>query len=423
MTTNKGLDIGSDQSTEDTSSITLRENALESVLAHPSHEVRTSALSLLISSPSTTRPYSATTLELLKRHLATFFADPDAKFRVDVCARARDMFKRVRGAISILKKSIPRARAKARKVVTNDAASSTSQPALYRTNLISWPESELVHCLEYHERFLHWYLRFLCGELSPTASYQRHITSLKSLIFILRMEGDSSKTWETADDQQLFFDYFDGKWVRALADLVMDPFDDVRETASLALAQIFADKRYQKFTLRSTESDHKPSEELEQLLHQAEIVSARTARADHSDGVARASQLLYKFLDTEDERLGLLSKLVDTLDQKISKAEVDLGQAVLEQPLHSTFAALCFTWQAVSEKKLSASEAESAAALQERMIACCVRVWKAVRDVLCDDSPEGHLPEEMEDTEGLDTKGLLSYSFRAIHESRYVGPN
>ncbi|EHK24695.1 uncharacterized protein TRIVIDRAFT_61472 [Trichoderma virens Gv29-8] len=409
--------LGSDQSNEDNSSITLRENTLESVLTHPSHEVRTSALSLLISSPSTTRPYSATTLDLLKRHLATFLADPDAKFRVDVCARVRDMFKRVRGAISILKKSIPRARAKARKNASKDAASGASQQALYRTNIISWPESELVYCLEYHEKFLHWYLGFLCDELSPTASYQRHITSLKSLISILRMEGDSSKTWETPEDQQLFFDYFDGKWLRTLADLVMDPFDDVRDTASLVLAQLFADKRYVKFTLNSTNTNQKPSGELEELLHRAEKVSIRTARADHSDGVARASQLLYKFLDTEDERLGLLSKLVDTLDHKISRAEADLGLAVLEQPLHSTFASLCFTWQAVSEKKLSKSEAESASALQDRMIDCCERVWKAVRDVLCDDSPEGHLPEEMEDTEGLDTKGLLSYSFRAIHDN------
>lgn len=328
------------------------------------------------------------------------------------------MFKRVRGAISILKKSIPRARAKARKNALKDAAAGASKQALYRTNIISWPESELVHCLKYHEEFLHWYLRFLCGELSPTTSYQRHITSLKSLISILRMEGDRSKTWETEEDQQLFFDYFDGKWMRALADLVMDPFDDVRDTASLALAQLLSDKRYRNFTLSPADSRQKPSAELDELLHRAEKVSVRTARADHSDGVARASQLLYKFLDTEDERLRLLSKLVETLDQKVSRAETDLGQAVLEQPLHSTFASLCFTWQAVAEKKLSASEAESATALQDKMISCCERVWKAVRDVLCDDSPEGHLPEEMEDTEGLDTKGLLSYSFRAIHESR-----
>lgn len=56
--------------------------------------------------------------------------------------------------------------------------------------------------------------------------------------------------------------------------------------------------------------------------------------------------------------------------------------------------------------------------LQSRAVICCQRIWKAVRHVLCDDSPEGHLPEELEEVEGLDTKDLLSYSFRAIHESR-----
>lgn len=48
----------------------------------------------------------------------------------------------------------------------------------------------------------------------------------------------------------------------------------------------------------------------------------------------------------------------------------------------------------------------------------CEHVWNLVEHVLCDDSPEGHLPEELEDIEGLDTRSLLSYSFRAIHESR-----
>lgn len=43
-----------------------------------------------------------------------------------------------------------------------------------------------------------------------------------------------------------------------------------------------------------------------------------------------------------------------------------------------------------------------------------------MRDVLCDDSPEGHLPDDLDEMEGLDTKNLLSYSFRAVDESRYV---
>lgn len=43
-----------------------------------------------------------------------------------------------------------------------------------------------------------------------------------------------------------------------------------------------------------------------------------------------------------------------------------------------------------------------------------------MKDVLCNDSPEGHLPEDLEDVNSIDTKDVLSYSFRAIHESRSV---
>jgi hypothetical protein len=56
--------------------------------------------------------------------------------------------------------------------------------------------------------------------------------------------------------------------------------------------------------------------------------------------------------------------------------------------------------------------------LQIRIVASCSRIWKAVRDVLCNDSPEGHLPQDLDEASDIDTKDILSYSFRAIHESR-----
>jgi hypothetical protein len=58
--------------------------------------------------------------------------------------------------------------------------------------------------------------------------------------------------------------------------------------------------------------------------------------------------------------------------------------------------------------------------LQYRMFHSCSRIWEAVKDILCNDSPEGHLPQDLDGTEIIDTKDVLSYSFRAIHESRYV---
>lgn len=396
------------------------------MLPHPSHEVRSLALSLLVTSPSTTRPYSPEAFDLLKKHLSAFFADPDAKFRVEVSAKARDLFKRVRGAIHVLKRSIPRAHAKGQKSNSAGSVHSAediiSQPILYRSNLISLPEVLLTHCLDNHIRFLHWYIAFLCNELVPTASYQRHIAGLKALIFIIRMEGDSSKSWESADDQELFFDRFDSRWARALFDLVMDPFEDVRDMSATALAKCYVDGRYRRLNLTGSEMMSVPVNEIRDLSQRANELARRTARRDHSDGASKASQLLYRFLESGEERLQMLSNMVEQLSRKTSMAEQDLGQAVIDSPLHGDFASLCHTWQVVSEIKLSPSKLDDANKLQLDIVSCCERAWRAVRDILCDDSPEGHLPQELEEVDGLDTKDLLSYSFRAVHESRYASP-
>lgn len=55
-----------------------------------------------------------------------------------------------------------------------------------------------------------------------------------------------------------------------------------------------------------------------------------------------------------------------------------------------------------------------------RIFDCCSSIWLSVKDVLCNDSPEGHLPEDLDEVPNIDTKDVLSYSFRAVHESRYI---
>ncbi|KAM4054760.1 putative death-receptor fusion protein [Hirsutella rhossiliensis] len=319
--------------------------------------------------------------------------EPNAKFRVEVSGKVRDMFKRVRGAIHVLKRSIPRARANALKAKLAGKV------------------------IKYHEEFLEWYIGFLCSELTPTASYQRHIASLKALGFILRMEGDSSKTWETDDDQQLFFDLFDDKWARALFDLLMDPFEDVRDVAASTLRRLYTDERYRRLTLAGHGSDRRIAETVSEVSQRAEELARRTSRADHSDGASRATQLLYRLLDSEAQRISLLSKMISELERKTSMAEGDLGRAVLDAPLHGDFASLNHIWKVTADLKLAEAHLEAVQLLQSSLVSCCERVWKAVMRVLCDDSPEGHLPQELEEVEGLGTKSLLSFSFRAIHES------
>jgi hypothetical protein len=73
-----------------------------------------------------------------------------------------------------------------------------------------------------------------------------------------------------------------------------------------------------------------------------------------------------------------------------------------------------------SEAKYTQVSRDKWNSFQVRMYQSCNRIWDAVKNVLCNDSPEGHLPQDLDEVEAIDTKDVLSYSFRAIHESRYV---
>lgn len=56
----------------------------------------------------------------------------------------------------------------------------------------------------------------------------------------------------------------------------------------------------------------------------------------------------------------------------------------------------------------------------DRILDCCTKIWEAVKEVLCFDSPEGY--EESEEGDNLDlgngTKDTLSFCWRALKESR-----
>jgi hypothetical protein len=69
------------------------------------------------------------------------------------------------------------------------------------------------------------------------------------------------------------------------------------------------------------------------------------------------------------------------------------------------------------------TKCEEWANLQDIILLLCCRIWKEVKSVLCNDSPEGHLPHDIDDISTVDTKDVLSYSFRAVHESRYLSRN
>lgn len=70
-----------------------------------------------------------------------------------------------------------------------------------------------------------------------------------------------------------------------------------------------------------------------------------------------------------------------------------------------------------------AAEEKSASALRvvhHRLQECFHSVWSCVKDTLCNDAPEGYMPDELDEEDSVGTKDILSYSWRALKESRYT---
>jgi hypothetical protein len=270
---------------------------LDRILSHPSRDVRTSAVAILFASPSPGKPLTETTMRLLQKHLPAFHSDVDPKFRYEVLGHERNLYKRISNA-----------RAEAAKKKSTDIA-------------------------QQHSGFLDWYSSFLAAELAPSASYQRHITALKAML------GARNSMWAGQTPQGLAAaassHYWDEGWRQLVMNLLLDPFDDVRSAAAdLVEAETLEDF---KASLTVQESINT---QFDKFCTRANSLASRTARADHSDGVARSYRLLCYSATTTAAKIAIPWKILTALEPKLDAAETDLARAVLAAPIHGDFASL-----------------------------------------------------------------------------------
>ncbi len=313
--------------------IVLNESVLDDVLARSSADVRSLALSLLVSSQSTTKPYSSTAFSLLRKYLPSYHAEPDAKFRYELLAHTRDMAVRLKSAISVMQKRLQ-----------NPPIGQTTSKSKSKHATVPIDDSLVKEALGEHEAFLAWYLTFLREELAPTASYQRHFSSLKATSWLFRLRRDVSGGVSDALDIALARRFFeDFSWIRCVMDLIMDPFDDVRETATsllvlvppeLVSAPLFPPLAH------STSSLSTLWDVLVEFSSRADCRASQTARQDHADGAARCQGLLCSWAADLSVQKTILCKVLDAIESKIMKAQSNLGTAAVQSPVHGEFASI-----------------------------------------------------------------------------------
>ncbi|KAJ5083898.1 hypothetical protein NUU61_008477, partial [Penicillium alfredii] len=404
-------DLTNLNSTEDgtTNSLVLKSEVLGHFLLHNESNIRIAALSLLITAFSTIKPLTTAATNAILRGLPSMHADSDSYTRGEIMSLTRKFIVRLKGGI--LDESFG----------LNTLAPSTGKQPL------NFPRSDVET-----RHFLREYLHFLEKDLRVTASYQRHISSLKALKLLIesgldpRTEIKPAKS-EVDNHWKFKMDVFGPRLLRLLVDLLMDPFDEVRHT-SLSILNLFPRDILLHSLLNTPDEQPSIGMRLTDAVARAENIASKTSRADHADTVARLYHVLFcaalpHQLDSPSQpwwatKTSVVDTIVQKLEQRLSSPQGLFHSAMREAPLHGYMSGLRYILLMPNFHSLISDESGSGSwrSVHDRVVAICDKVWLEVKPVLCVDSPEGHTDEPIEDL-SVGPKDILSYSWRALRES------
>ena len=379
---------------EEKSRLLVSTKSLARLLHRQSRATRIAALNLLLTSPTTTKPLTKATFVALKQSLPALHSDTDANFRSELFGITQRLVDRLRAVTAVASR--------------NNKADDTT--------------------LSTHIDYLKWYLSFLRMELRPCASYQRHISALKCLELVQRSGIDRTVSQAFWSKSAVGHAVWPAEMLvvtpetqSILLDLLLDPFDDVRATAAsiLRLSESAAQK------LRDVDRGH---DKLMSVLHAAEELSRRSGRADQADGVAHLYAILFDQAITDSSesqswshsRYGVVEHLVSQIENILSLLETDSTKAVTSHPLHGVLSSIRYILDR-PDLYILIQQDENFNGWQsifKRLHLGMERTWKDVHHILCNDAPEGYMPEDLEDDDAaLTTKDVLSYSWRALKET------
>lgn len=357
--------IGQEQST-----LLDTENLAISLLEHASSSVRVAALSLVIFSSASTRPFSQRVLCRIRQCIPCFHVEVNAKPRNEFIALMKKLCVRLQGATLVLLRHCQDQGASTR----GQASTAAQSVATYNgkgeassENIIEQALDESKYILEEHIAFRKWYMVFLLEELRPTSSYQSHITALRILEYLLEriiaLRNTSSKSCD---------DYFGALsenlprrlFLRPLTELLLDPFDDVRHFANRVFDLHHSTCRIPPIGAERDDKagsvDQGPKDQLENDddrgkanhsiladLNKAEDRARTTGRADHADGLGRLYNLLFTSSGTLNKspewyqtHYLIMDHVISSLEKEIDIARNDLLLAVGNIPLHGHLIAL-----------------------------------------------------------------------------------
>lgn len=323
----KSKRVGTDES------VVVKSDVIGEFLLHRESSIRGTALSLLVIAASTTKPITSAAVRAILRGLPYMHAESEAYSRGEILHLTRKLIIRLKGGV--VEDQIPLAK---------------------NANMENGPQKGSVRSDGETRAFLNAYLDFLIADLRPGASYPRHITALKALVLILGSGLDSrvdpaiiSKI--PGQNNRWMFDMkiFKPSLLRSLVDLLLDAYDDVRDT-SLWIMKMFPREILMGGFSQNPGEPFGQVPQLTDALARAEQLASNTSRADHAATVACLYDLLFfaATVNRSDKpesqwwetKAGVVDRLLTKLEQKLLIQGGLFNSTMRDAPLHGFLSAL-----------------------------------------------------------------------------------
>jgi hypothetical protein len=354
---------------------------VELLLSHANDGVRVRVLRLLVTSKMTNAPMSLPILRYIRGNISLWFHPGGSHERGELLSIIRRLLIRLRGGSSALEKT---------------ASSSIL-------------DMELLNA---HGAFVAALFAGVIAELRSNASYQRHIMGLSILKYLFESKIDSCdrSLVQTSNNPDWPFSLClrQASMAQDLLELVSDAYEDVRALSAAILRHLLvsgSNTQPQQFTKQLQFT-------IQSLIPALELDAAQTNRSDKADGLGRYYSLV---APTPNRKHGsdasgpsFLTILLDRLEQILTDQPIfDKPGA---EPLHSLLLGVMYCVEDVTE----------GLEVRNRIISISIRVWRAVAERLCVDSPETETSEVEDNFEEVGTgpKDMLSYAWRALRDSR-----
>jgi len=303
----------------------MKSDVIGKFLLHREPNIRLAALSLLITAFSTVKPFTVGATKAILRGLPSMHAESDAHTRGEVLSLTRKFFVRLRGGI----------------VKDEDVVEKTEKTVNKTAQGQVRNETETTE-------FLKAYLKLLSNDLRLAASYPRHITALKALKLLLdsgldpRIQANLQKS-EMENLWKVQVEVFDPHLLRLLIDLLLDPFEEVRQT-SLSILSLCPREILLNGLHNNTDQQSAVGMRLTDAITRAENLASNTSRADHADTVARLYHIIFcaalpvnsgqPASDWWTTKASVVDTILKKLEERLLDSKTLFNSVMREAPLH-----------------------------------------------------------------------------------------